>query len=139
MIVFPTLFILLLNKTMVNILYNYRVPWSQTHPASRRSTQTPTPQILHTTWRVINFLHQRYCNNITISIISELYIVRCVLSVYPVKYTDNIQFDNGTFVLLQSFANFSRYAEESDFTVTVTMQVKHYKALWVFVWQWPSR
>lgn len=44
------------------------------------------------------------------------------MEVYPEKYRDNIQFDNGTFVLLQSFANFSGYAEESDFTVTVTMQ-----------------
>lgn len=44
------------------------------------------------------------------------------MDVHPVKYTNNIQFDNGTFVLLQSFANFSGYAEESDFTVTVTMQ-----------------
>lgn len=60
-------------------------------------------------------------------------------TVYPTKYSDNIRFENGTFVLLQSFANFSGYAEESDFTVTVTMQVKHCKALWVFVWQLLSR
>lgn len=44
------------------------------------------------------------------------------MDVYPMKYRDNIQFENGTFVLLQSFANFSGYAEQSDFTVTVIMQ-----------------
>ncbi|XP_065941826.1 uncharacterized protein [Magallana gigas] len=44
------------------------------------------------------------------------------MDVYPTKYSDNIRFENGTFVLPQSFANFSGYAEESDFTVTVIMQ-----------------
>lgn len=44
------------------------------------------------------------------------------MDVYPTKYSDNIQFENGTFVLPQSFANFSGYVEESDFTVTVIMQ-----------------
>lgn len=137
--VFPTWFISLLNKTMDKIFHNYRVPWSLIHQASRRWILIPTPQILHTAWRVINLLHQRYYHDVTISIISDFFIVRCVLSVYPVEYRDNILFDNGTFVLLQSFANFSGYAEESDFTVTVTMQVKYRKALWVFVWQWLSR
>lgn len=47
-------------------------------------------------------------------------------AVYPTKYSDNIQFENGTFVLPQSFANFLGYVEESDFTVTVIMQVKFY-------------
>uniref|UniRef100_K1QZU0 Uncharacterized protein n=1 Tax=Magallana gigas TaxID=29159 RepID=K1QZU0_MAGGI len=44
------------------------------------------------------------------------------MEVYPEKYRDNIRLENGTFVLLQSFANFSGYAEKSDFTVTVTLQ-----------------
>lgn len=49
------------------------------------------------------------------------------------KYRDNIQFENGTFVLLQSFANLSGYAEQSDFTVTVIMQVKFYREVGVLV------
>lgn len=83
-----------------------------------------------------------YINAIYITIfkMSALYhvFVFCNL-VYPEKYRDNVRFENGTFVLLQSFANFSGYEEESDFTVTVTMQVKYSKALCVFVWQWLSR
>lgn len=45
------------------------------------------------------------------------------LIVYPTKYKDIIRFEDGRFVLLQSFANFSEYREESDFTVIVTIQV----------------
>lgn len=45
------------------------------------------------------------------------------LIVYPTKYKDIIRFENGRFVLLQSFANFSEYRKESDFTVIVTIQV----------------
>lgn len=69
----------LLNKTMVSIFYNYRVPWSQTHPASRRWILTPTPQTLRTTWRVntCTLLHQCYlkwnqysCNRVLLSSIS---------------------------------------------------------------------
>lgn len=45
------------------------------------------------------------------------------LIVYPTKYKDIIRFEDSRFVQLQSFANFSKYKEESDFTVIVTMQV----------------
>lgn len=45
------------------------------------------------------------------------------LIVYPTKYKDIIRFEKGRFVLLQSFANFSKYREESDFAVIVTVQV----------------
>lgn len=45
------------------------------------------------------------------------------LIVYPTKYKDIIRFEDGRFVLLQSFANFSEYREESDFSVIVTIQV----------------
>lgn len=41
----------------------------------------------------------------------------------PTKYKDIIRFENGRFVLLQSFANFSEYREESDFSVIVTIKV----------------
>lgn len=44
------------------------------------------------------------------------------LDIYPTKYKDIIRFENGRFVLLQSFANFSEYRKESDFTVIVTIQ-----------------
>lgn len=35
--------VLFVDETMVYIFYNYRVPWSQNHPASRRWILTPTP------------------------------------------------------------------------------------------------
>eukprot|EP00105_Crassostrea_gigas_P038625 XP_019922773.1 PREDICTED: uncharacterized protein LOC105328185 isoform X2 [Crassostrea gigas] len=44
------------------------------------------------------------------------------LDIYPTKYKDIIRFEDGRFVLLQSFANFSEYKKESDFTVIVTIQ-----------------
>lgn len=49
-------------------------------------------------------------------------IIVYTLDVYPTKYKDIIWFEDSRFVLLQSFANFSKYKEESDFTVIVTMQ-----------------
>ncbi|XP_062609422.1 uncharacterized protein LOC134271189 [Saccostrea cucullata] len=44
------------------------------------------------------------------------------LDVYPEKYKDNIEFENGSFILNQSFANFSNFGESSDFSVVVVLQ-----------------
>ncbi|XP_062608358.1 uncharacterized protein LOC134270185 [Saccostrea cucullata] len=44
------------------------------------------------------------------------------LTAYPERYIDNIAFENGTFILSQSFANFSNSSESSDFRVVVVLQ-----------------
>ncbi|XP_062620848.1 mucin-2-like [Saccostrea cucullata] len=44
------------------------------------------------------------------------------LEVDPAKYIDNIEFENGSFILNQSFANFSNFGESSDFSVVVVLQ-----------------
>ncbi|XP_062615603.1 uncharacterized protein LOC134277299, partial [Saccostrea cucullata] len=44
------------------------------------------------------------------------------LIVYPETYKENIEFENGTFILNQSFANFSNFGEPSDFRVIVVLQ-----------------
>ena len=43
--------------------------------------------------------------------------------VQPEKYQNNVVFENGTFILLQSFSNISGFGEDSDFRVTVILQV----------------
>ena len=54
----------------------------------------------------------------SLSWLCELYFL-----VYPAKYQKNIMFENGTFILLQSFSNVSGFGEDSDFTVTIILQV----------------
>lgn len=44
------------------------------------------------------------------------------IDVFPSKYKNIIQFENGRFDLLQSFSNFSGNEENSDFIVTVILQ-----------------
>jgi thiamine transporter ThiT len=43
--------------------------------------------------------------------------------VSPSKYEGNILLENGTLYLVESFANFSNFAETSDFEVKITIQV----------------
>ncbi|XP_061177781.1 uncharacterized protein LOC133186566 [Saccostrea echinata] len=44
------------------------------------------------------------------------------LDVYPEEYKDNIEFENGSFILNQSFANFSNFNEPSDFSVVIILR-----------------
>lgn len=112
------------------VLNDFRVLYVQTHLPLK---QYILGQMLSMIWMVSIYSYVWFSILFVISVKSIVNTSELNPTVYPTKYSDNIRFENGTFVLPHSFANFSGYAEESDFTVTVIMQVQFYWEVGVLV------